>query len=97
MFNWLNTAAFLLSVAHGAILGAIMFGIVRIRDRMLFAKAVFVIVSLYALFLFVNGIVSVTYSADVGLILGGAVIILVLREYFAHKSQSRHTPREQSH
>ncbi len=57
-----SVIADVLSVVRGLILAFILVAVYRMRHRMLFSWAVFVIVALFTAFLFVDGIVSVVYG-----------------------------------
>jgi hypothetical protein len=71
----------LLALLRGIILVFILVAVYRMRHRMLFAKAVFVIVALFTAFIFVDGIVSGPWIADVGFVVGGALVLAVLPLY----------------
>ncbi len=65
----------ILSVLRGLVLTLILVAIYHMRRTMLWVKAVFAIVALFTVFLFIDGIVSGPAIADVGLV-GGATLVL---------------------
>ncbi len=85
--------AFGLSVFHGAILTAILISVYHRRESMLFSKAILVLVGLFTLFLFVDGIVSGPYAASIGVAVGSVIATLVIRAYGSRHHTRSHASR----
>ncbi len=79
-----------LAVLRGLILTFILVALYRMRRTMLWVKAVFAVVALFTVFLFIDGIVSGPAIADVGLV-GGATLVLGA---FLLYERWRHTPSQ---
>jgi uncharacterized SAM-binding protein YcdF (DUF218 family) len=79
---------FTLSVVHGIMLTLLLVGLIRFRAMLLWANIMIALVAAFALFLLIDGLVSGPYRADVGLICGGATVLVSLRIY-----QRWHHPR----
>jgi hypothetical protein len=91
MASALDVTAFGLSVLHGLILTGILVGLIRLRHQMLFSKAIIALVSLFALFLAVDGIVSGPYSVDIGLPCGAVIAIVLIRLYDSRHRTGNHS------
>jgi hypothetical protein len=77
-----------LSVLRGLILAFILVAAYRVRHMMLFGWVVFVIVALFTAFFFVDGIVSRSWLDDVGLVVGGALVLGALALYDGRRRAS---------
>ncbi len=75
-----------LALLRGLILAFILVVVYRLRHIMLWARAIFVIVAIVTAFLFVDGIVRGPRIADLGLVVGGAVVLgaVLLYERWRH-------------
>ncbi len=81
--GWWSSSAItdLLAILRGIILASILVAVNRLRHVMLWGWAVFAIVVLFTAFLFVDGIVEGPLLADVGLVVGGVLVLGAVQLY----------------